>query len=181
MATELAPSKGVVRCPICGTDRLSLRKERDPIDRLYQTPSRRVQRWLNGEAQLYHCHVCRVQFYDDREMAPPKAAGPGAAEDEAGERTRIGASVTIKGRVSGAENIVLDGEIEGVIELPAHRVTVGPAGRIRGNIRAGQVTICSHAVVIGEIRSGSLAIQEGAYVKATIAPVEPAARAAGSP
>ena len=61
------------------------------------------------------------------------------AEPVAADGTLIGQTVTIRGRLSSRENIVVEGEIEGDIEIPAHRVTIGMAGRMRGDVLAAEV------------------------------------------
>lgn len=53
----------------------------------------------------------------------------------------IGKSVTIKGELSGSEDIYLDGQIEGSIQLAGNSVTVGPNGRVRANISAKNLTV----------------------------------------
>ena len=53
----------------------------------------------------------------------------------------IGKSVVVKGELSGSEDLFLDGEVEGSIELHDHNLTVGPNGRVRANINAKEVVI----------------------------------------
>jgi len=57
-----------VRCPRCGTFRLTRLKERDKIDRMDQGLWNLIQ--LVGRGKLYHCKFCRVQFYDRRNLSP---------------------------------------------------------------------------------------------------------------
>ncbi len=52
------------------------------------------------------------------------------------EATHIGKSIVIKGEVSGSENVYVDGELNGSVELPEGNLTVGPDGRIRANVQA---------------------------------------------
>src|SRR5271163_2179780 len=61
----------------------------------------------------------------------PKATTRGAA---------IGPSMTVKGEVFSREELYVDGEIEGSIEMQ-HRLTVGPNGKIRANVKAKEVVI----------------------------------------
>jgi cytoskeletal protein CcmA (bactofilin family) len=44
----------------------------------------------------------------------------------AGGLANIGKSVSIKGELSGNEDIYVDGQLDGSIQLPANSVTVGP-------------------------------------------------------
>ena len=62
-----------IRCPSCGSERVHLRAKRDRIDRVTQTPSDLVKRLFTADMQLYHCYVCRLQFYDARAAAEPPA------------------------------------------------------------------------------------------------------------
>jgi cytoskeletal protein CcmA (bactofilin family) len=181
-----------IRCPSCGSERLQLRTERDHIDRLYQTPSDMVRRLFVADMQLYHCRVCRLQFYDIGQAVQPAvqstAEAPrteiATAEPVAADGTLIGQTVTIRGRLSSRENIVVEGEIEGDIEIPAHRVTIGMAGRMRGDVLAAEVValgtidgnvdarqnfaLRAGAKMIGNIRTPSLKIEEGASFKGRI-------------
>ena len=93
----------------------------------------------------------------------------------------IGKSVTIKGELSGSEDIYLDGQIEGNIQLAGNSVTVGPNGRVKANITAKNLTIGGTldgnvhasertelrktAVVNGDVQTRRIAIEEGAYFK----------------
>jgi cytoskeletal protein CcmA (bactofilin family) len=93
----------------------------------------------------------------------------------------IGKSVTIKGELSGSEDIYLDGQIEGNIQLTGNSVTVGPNGRVKANITAKNLTIGGTldgnvhasertelrktAVVNGDVQTRRIAIEEGAYFK----------------
>ena len=53
----------------------------------------------------------------------------------------IGKSVVIKGELSGSEDLYLDGEVEGSIELRDHSLTIGPNGHVRANINAKEVIV----------------------------------------
>src|SRR4051795_13146 len=51
----------------------------------------------------------------------------------------IGKSVLVKGELSGSEDLYLDGEVEGSIDLQEHSLTIGPHGRVRANVKARDV------------------------------------------
>ena len=53
-----------VRCPLCGTHRVSRLTGPDRIDRFYHSPMNFLK-WLLG-GSIHHCRYCRVQFYDRR-------------------------------------------------------------------------------------------------------------------
>jgi cytoskeletal protein CcmA (bactofilin family) len=53
----------------------------------------------------------------------------------------IGASIVIKGEVSGTEPLFIDGKVEGSIHIPDHRVTVGRGSRVAADVRAHDVVV----------------------------------------
>ena len=96
----------------------------------------------------------------------------------------IGKSVVVKGELSGSEDLYVDGEVEGSIELRDHNLTVGPNGRIRANITAKEIVIHGRvdgnitskdrvelrksAVLAGDIVTQRILIEDGAYFKGGI-------------
>jgi len=150
-----------------------------------------IRRLFIADMQLYHCRVCRLQFYDIGQAAEPAVQKTAEAAREeipiaepAADPTVIGQTVTIRGRVSSQENILVNGEIEGDLEIPAHRLTIGMEGRMRGDVLAAEavalgtvegnvdarqkLTICAGARMTGNIRTPSLTIEEGALFKGGI-------------
>lgn len=97
------------------------------------------------------------------------------------EVAQIGKSVSIRGDISGSEDIYVDGQLEGSIELSGNSLTVGPNGRVHANITAKNVTVSGSvegniqvtertemrktAVVTGDVQTRRIAIEEGAYFK----------------
>jgi cytoskeletal protein CcmA (bactofilin family) len=96
----------------------------------------------------------------------------------------IGKSVLIKGQIIGREDLVIDGEIEGTVELQEHRLTIGPNGRlkasvvardivvlgmIQGNVEAtDKIEIKKDARLVGDIKTARIQIDDGAYFKGSI-------------
>jgi cytoskeletal protein CcmA (bactofilin family) len=99
----------------------------------------------------------------------------------ANDFTHIGKSVTINGEISGGEDVYVDGQLEGRIELTGNGLTVGPNARVHANIVAKSVTVAGTldgniqatertemrktAVVNGDVQTRRIAIEEGAYFK----------------
>jgi cytoskeletal protein CcmA (bactofilin family) len=97
------------------------------------------------------------------------------------EVAQIGKSVSIRGDISGSEDIYIDGQVEGSIQLNGNSLTIGPNGRVRANIAAKNVTVSGSiegniqvnertemrktAVVTGDVQTRRIAIEEGAYFK----------------
>jgi cytoskeletal protein CcmA (bactofilin family) len=68
------------------------------------------------------------------------------------EQATIGRSVVIKGEISGAEPLFIDGQVEGTITLTENRVTIGRYGSVAANIKAKEVVIMGK--VTGNIECG---------------------------
>ena len=68
---------------------------------------------------------------------------PQSGNSESRERATIGKSVVIKGEVSGSEDLYIDGQVEGSIDLRNHSVTVGPSGSVKAGINAKSIMILS--------------------------------------
>jgi len=115
-----------------------------------------------------------------------------------GEVAHIGKSVLIKGELSGSEDLYLDGEVEGNIDLRGHGLTIGPNGRIRANVNARDVVVHGKvegnlratdrvelkksAVLVGDIFTQRIVIEDGAFFKGGIDIQKPnAQRANGKP
>lgn len=97
---------------------------------------------------------------------------------------RLGASIQIKGEVTGTEDLQIDGIVDGPIRLQGHELTVGPAaqlnseihagdivafGKITGNVHArGRVDIKKDGAITGDISSARISIEDGAYFKGRI-------------
>ena len=96
----------------------------------------------------------------------------------------IGPSITIKGDVSGDEDLVIQGRIEGKVNLAQHNVTIGPEGRVKadvhgrtvvvegeveGNLRGQEQIILRHtAKVEGSIAAPRVSLEDGAVFRGGI-------------
>ena len=109
---------------------------------------------------------------------------PKAPDNARGEMTLIGKSVVIKGELSCGEDLYIDGQVEGTINPKGNHLTIGPNGRVKANINACAVIVqgklegniqASHrvdlkqsAVVMGDIATQRISIDEGAYFKGSV-------------
>jgi cytoskeletal protein CcmA (bactofilin family) len=95
----------------------------------------------------------------------------------------IGKTITIRGELSGDNDVVVDGRLEGKVNLTrsfavgkngsveadVSALGVTLAGRFKGNIVANQrVAIDSSASVVGNITAPRLSISDGAYFKGAV-------------
>ena len=111
----------------------------------------------------------------------------------------IGKTLTITGEIRGEEDLVIDGRLEGDVELPQHRLTIGPSGVLQGKIRAREIVVYGtvqgnlhaterveikkHAKVIGDLKAQRPVIEDEAYFKGNVETIRaetPKAAAAGA-
>jgi cytoskeletal protein CcmA (bactofilin family) len=137
----------------------------------------------------------------EREETPvvqPPIVAPRKEEARATEgatMANIGKSISIKGEVTGDEDLVVEGRVEGRIELKTGQVTIGPNGDVKAEVAAKQIVVIGrvagnlHATerveiretgrVDGDLVAPRLTIQEGAQVNGAIT-MKPAAGALGA-
>lgn len=112
-------------------------------------------------------------------MEPPRPA-----DNFRSDVAHIGKSVLVKGELSGSEDLYLDGEVEGSIDLQEHNLTIGPHGRVRANVKARDVIVHGKvdgnihgtervelkrsAVLVGDISTQRIVIEDGAFFKGAI-------------
>jgi len=97
---------------------------------------------------------------------------------------QIGKSIQVKGDITGDEDLIIEGRVEGMIRLEKHRVTIGAsgdvqadivarsillAGTVRGNLIAGErVEIAASGRLTGDVQAPRLLMGEGAFVRGSI-------------
>ena len=96
----------------------------------------------------------------------------------------LGKSVIVKGQIFSREDLTIDGEVEGTVELQEHRLTIGPNGRVTASVKAREVVVLGtihgnvetadkidirkEAKLVGDIRTARIVIEDGAYFKGNI-------------
>ena len=118
-------------------------------------------------------------------------------ESRGGSAT-IGKAVKINGQIHSKEDLYVDGDVEGTVEAPDHKLTIGPngtvhaavkarevvaLGTIQGNVEAAdRIEIRKDAKLVGDIRTARIIIEDGAYFKGSIDIVKPEpAKASATP
>src|SRR6476660_2954724 len=115
---------------------------------------------------------------------PTPVAAPRTSIVNSQEQATIGKSLVIKGEVTGSESLYIDGKVEGAINLPGNRVTVGRngqvaanivarevvvLGKVRGNCQASdRVDIRSEGSLTGDVIAARISIEDGAFFKGGI-------------
>jgi cytoskeletal protein CcmA (bactofilin family) len=110
---------------------------------------------------------------------------PGPVNSSAGNQySMIGKSIVIKGEIVASDPIYVYGSVEGSINAPAHRVTIGKEGRVKADIHAREVVIMgevcgnlesrerveirSDGSLLGDLSTSRIYIEEGAVLSGSI-------------
>jgi cytoskeletal protein CcmA (bactofilin family) len=121
--------------------------------------------------------------WEDKPAMSTDAMRPlGATADRA--TARLGASLHVKGEISGNEDLLIDGSVEGLIQLDERKLTVGATakvtadiiarevvvyGNVKGNLRAkDRIEIKKDGSVNGDLTTSRIMIEDGAYFKGSI-------------
>src|SRR5580658_1391937 len=114
-------------------------------------------------------------------MAPLDSTYPTTTS---GTTARLGASLHIKGEITGNEDLQIDGSVEGLVQLEDRKLTVGASarvtadiiarevivyGNVKGNLRArDRIEIKKDGSVVGDLTTARIMIEDGAYFKGSI-------------
>jgi cytoskeletal protein CcmA (bactofilin family) len=121
--------------------------------------------------------------WEDKPAMSTDAMRPlGATADRA--TARLGASLHVKGEISGNEDLLIDGSVEGLVQLDERKLTVGATakvtadiiarevvvyGTVKGNLRAkDRIEIKKDGSVNGDLTTARIMIEDGAYFKGSI-------------
>ena len=101
----------------------------------------------------------------------------------------IGKSVVIKGQILSREDLTIEGEVEGTVELQEHRLTVGQNGKVSAGVKARELVVLGSiqgnvditdkidirrdAKLVGDIKTARIVIEDGAFFKGSIDIVRP--------
>ncbi len=99
-------------------------------------------------------------------------------------QSRLGPSVVLKGDLTGKEDLVIEGQFEGSINVQDRSLTIGVHGEVKAGIQASRVIIHGSVTgnisarerieirktgrVLGDLVGPGIAIEEGAYFKGSI-------------
>lgn len=120
---------------------------------------------------------------------PPStpAASPGRPNDAptaVGERAVLGSSISVSGELSGGEDLLVQGKVDGKIDLAQHTVTIGRSGRVAADVYAKvihvegevkgnlfgseQILVHKTGSVHGNLASPRVALEDGCKFKGNI-------------
>ena len=114
-------------------------------------------------------------------MAPIDSTYPSTSS---GNTARLGSSLHVKGEITGNEDLLIDGTVEGLVQLEDRKLTVGASakvtadviarevvvyGNVKGNLRArDRIEIKKDGSVVGDLTTARISIEDGAYFKGSI-------------
>ena len=121
----------------------------------------------------------------DQQSRKRESASGNTADSQGGKfMAMIGQSIVFKGELTGDEDLEIDGQVEGTVNLKNHQLTIGAngnlkaevtaksiivIGRVKGNLIATErIEIQATGVVEGDVRAPRLNVQEGAVLNGSI-------------
>ena len=112
------------------------------------------------------------------------SAAPSFGTEPVAVNAGLGKSVAVKGHLMSGEDLTIDGEVDGTIEVLEHRLTIAATGTVRADVNARDIEIwgciegkleaanlvCIRkgARFVGEIHSAGIVVEEGGYIKGSI-------------
>lgn len=128
---------------------------------------------------------------DSASLPASSAAVDPAAERDPWEqvRTRFGKNIRFNGEMSGSEDVHVEGEIEGSIELNENELIVGSSGDVRAQVKARAITVSGHlkgqvranerieilktGSLEGDLETAQIVIEDGAVFRGSIDILKP--------
>jgi cytoskeletal protein CcmA (bactofilin family) len=117
-------------------------------------------------------------------VSESSSARAGLASGSGEQGGTIGKSLVIKGEVTGSESLYVDGKVEGSINLPGNRVTIGRNGQVAASISAREVVVLGGVVgnvtasdrldvrkegsLTGDVVAQRISVEDGAFFKGKI-------------
>jgi cytoskeletal protein CcmA (bactofilin family) len=114
-------------------------------------------------------------------------------ESGGGRSAVIGKSVVVKGQLFSREDLYVDGEIEGAVEMAESRLTVGPNGKVSASVRAREIVVVGtihgnvealerieirkDAKLVGDIKTVRIVIEDNAFFKGSVDIIRPEPKA----
>lgn len=111
-------------------------------------------------------------------------SGPARSAPASREAAVIGPSITIDGDVRGEEDLLIEGEVSGTVQLKSNSLTIGPQGKVRADVYAHSIYVDGYlegdlygservhirksAQVKGNVTSPRVSLEDGAKFKGAI-------------
>lgn len=136
----------------------------------------------HGDAHDHHAD--HAHAHGSEEVIPLSVTNKNVSDSKHAEQSVIGESVVIKGKISSEEEVLIQGQVEGIVYFKSHCVGLGPRAQMHGNIVANSVMvqgivkgdiyagdkiqIGSHGQVIGKLYAPRVSSEKGSIIKGGI-------------
>ena len=130
----------------------------------------------------------RTAKVEQKELQPSQPSGPALTAVEGTTQiineARLGPSLQMRGEITGAEDLVIDGSFEGIVQLNERSLIVGTTGNVTADIVAGEVVVYGSVKgnvraknrieikkggsVTGDLTTPQILIEDGAFFKGSI-------------
>jgi len=124
------------------------------------------------------------QRVDGSPYPDPARQASSSSKPSLGDRSTIGKSLLIKGEITGTESLHIEGTVEGTVNLPDDRVTVGRNGRVSADIAAREIVVLGEVVgsceasdhldirnegsLCGDVIVSRISVEDGAFLRGSI-------------
>ena len=141
--------------------------------------------WRNKESQSSSPSTPsgRIAENANSPKAPNKSGSPAGTTAQGG--SWLSPTMRVKGQISGNEDLLVDGKVEGPISVGEHKLTVGQNGQVTGGLAAREIIICGKvdgnqtvagesieirkdASMIGNVTTRRIVIEDGGGFKGSI-------------
>jgi cytoskeletal protein CcmA (bactofilin family) len=118
------------------------------------------------------------------QSAPAASTGMRPSTPSSRAVSCVGASIRIEGKVTGDEDLQIDGKVDGSVVLNGQRLTVGGSGKLNSEIWARDVVVYGELIgnvhasdrveikkdgsLTGDITTARISVEDGAYFKGRI-------------
>ncbi len=142
--------------------------------------------WKRSQSDLQDSGSIRISEVTVQPASVVEAAGHSGVSTS--NETNLGKGVSIKGEIAGVDTLFIDGNVEGTINLPGSKVTVGHNGQVRASVTAREVTVLgsiwgnvttsnrvdirAEGSLTGDVLCGSIRIEDGGYFEGRITIIE---------
>ena len=112
------------------------------------------------------------------------SAATSFARDLPVTKAMLGNKVIVEGHIRSQEDLTIEGEVEGTIEMTQHRLTIATNAKVRANVKVREIEVFGSiqgkieavekvyirksAQLIGDIQSAGVIIEDGGYIKGSI-------------
>jgi cytoskeletal protein CcmA (bactofilin family) len=96
----------------------------------------------------------------------------------------LGQQVAVTGEIRSREPLTIEGEVEGIIDVSGHRLTIAPGGNVRANVKAKEIDvrgslegnidevdiifIRAGARFLGDVHARRIVIEDGGFIRGNV-------------